>query len=102
MSAANNYAQWKERLALAWMARTEQERKYLAIGAAVAALALVYGLFIAPALAARSRLEKELPILRTENAQLRAMANADSVTSLEDVFLTLVDARAEPEALKWI
>jgi len=35
-------------------------------------------------------------------AQLRDMAHADSVTSLEDVFLTLVDARAEPEALKWI
>ena len=35
-------------------------------------------------------------------AQLRTMAHADSVTSLEDVFLTLVDARAEPEALSWL
>lgn len=34
--------------------------------------------------------------------QLRAMAHADSVTSLEDVFLTLVDARAEPGALNWL
>lgn len=74
MRAANNFAQWKEKFALAWMARTEQERKYLAIGGFIAALALVYGLFIAPALAAKSRLEKELPQLRTQNAQLRAMA----------------------------
>jgi general secretion pathway protein M len=74
MSAANSFAQWKEKLALAWLARTEQERKYLAIGAAVAALVLVYALFIAPALAAKARLEKELPQLRTQNAQLRAMA----------------------------
>jgi general secretion pathway protein M len=74
MSAANNFAQWKERLTVAWMARTEQERKYLAIGGALAALALVYGLFIAPALAGKSQLEKELPQLRTQNAQLRAMA----------------------------
>ncbi|HLJ56887.1 MAG TPA: ABC transporter ATP-binding protein [Chthonomonadaceae bacterium] len=35
-------------------------------------------------------------------AELRAMANADSVTSLEDVFLTLVDARAQPETLNWL
>jgi general secretion pathway protein M len=74
MSAANNFAQLKERLAVAWMGRTEQERKYLAIGFAVAALALVYGLFIAPALAGKARLQNELPQLRTQNAQLRAMA----------------------------
>ena len=74
MNAAGSIAQLKERLAVAWLARTEQERRYLAIGGAVAALALVYALFIAPALAGRARLEKELPQLRTENAQLRAMA----------------------------
>ena len=34
--------------------------------------------------------------------QLRTMAHADSGTSLEDVFLTLVDARAEPETLTWL
>jgi general secretion pathway protein M len=74
MSAANNFARWKEQLAVAWLARTEQERKYLAVGAVLAALALVYALFIAPALAGKARLEKELPQLRTQNAQLRAMA----------------------------
>ena len=74
MSAASNIAQGKERLALAWLARAEQERKVLAIGAALAALALVYGLFVAPALAGKAALEKELPQLRTQNAQLRAMA----------------------------
>ena len=35
-------------------------------------------------------------------AELRTMAHADSVSSLEDVFLTLVDARAEPETLNWL
>ena len=74
MSAASNVAQWKERLALAWLARTEQERKFLAIGAALAALALVYGLFVAPAFAGKAALEKALPQLRTQNAELRAMA----------------------------
>lgn len=74
MSAASSIAQLKERLAVAWLARTEQERRYLAVGAVVVALALVYALLIAPALAGRARLEKELPQLRTQNAQLRAMA----------------------------
>lgn len=74
MNAASSIAQWKERLALAWLARTEQERKYLAVGGALAALALVYALFVAPALAGKAQLEKDLPLLRTQNAQLRAMA----------------------------
>jgi general secretion pathway protein M len=74
MSAASNIAQSKERLALLWLARTEQERKYLAVGAAVAVLALVYALFIGPALAGRAKLEKDLPQLRQQAAQLRAMA----------------------------
>jgi general secretion pathway protein M len=74
MSAASSISQVKERLAVAWLARTEQERKYLAIGGALAALLLVYALGVAPALAGRAQLEKDLPQLRTENAQLRAMA----------------------------
>jgi len=35
-------------------------------------------------------------------AELRTMAQTDSATSLEDVFLKLVDARAEPETLNWL
>jgi general secretion pathway protein M len=74
MSAVSTAAQWRERLAVAWMARTEQERKYLLIGVAVAAAALVYALFIDPALSGRAQLEKDLPVLRQQSAQLRAMA----------------------------
>lgn len=74
MSAASSIGQIRERLAVAWLARTEQERKFLTIGAAVAALLVVYALFVGPALAGRARLEKELPQLRQQDAQLRAMA----------------------------
>ena len=74
MSAASNIARIRERLAVAWLARTEQERKALTIGAALAAVLLVYALFVAPALAGRARLEKALPELRQQDAQLRAMA----------------------------
>lgn len=74
MSAVSSIAQWRERMAVAWLARTEQERKYLAAAAAVAALALVYALFVSPAVSGRAQLEKDLPQLRQQAAQLRAMA----------------------------
>jgi general secretion pathway protein M len=74
MNAAGSIGQLRERLALAWLARTEQERKFLAAGALVAALALVYALFIAPAVAGRAELEKSLPQMRQQAAQMRAMA----------------------------
>lgn len=74
MNAANSINQLKERLAVLWLARSEQERKFLLAGAAVVLLALVYALFIGPALNGRAQLEKELPQLRQQDAQLRAMA----------------------------
>src|SRR5665647_88693 len=74
MSAASTIGQVKERLALYWLARTEQERKLLAIGAAVALAALVYALLLGPALSGRAQLEQDLPQLRQQAAQLRAMA----------------------------
>ena len=74
MSAASSIGQVRERLAVYWLARTEQERKFLLAGAAAVALALVYALFIGPALGGRAALEKELPQLRQQDAQLRAMA----------------------------
>ena len=64
----------KERLGVWWLARTEQERRYLGVGAAVVVLALLYSLFVAPALNGRAKLEKELPQLRQQAAQLQAMA----------------------------
>jgi general secretion pathway protein M len=74
MSAVTQIAQWRERLAVAWLARTEQERRVLVIGGAIAAALLVYALCIAPAVSGRAQLEKTLPQLRQDAAQMRAMA----------------------------
>jgi len=57
-----------------WQARTEQERRCLAVGGAVVGLALFYSLLIAPALDGRARLDKELPQLRQQVAEMQAMA----------------------------
>ncbi|RSZ55743.1 type II secretion system protein M [Massilia atriviolacea] len=74
MSALAAVSGLKDKLALYWMARTEQERKFLGIGAAIVLLALVYGVFLAPALEGSARLRKELPLLKQQKAQLEALA----------------------------
>lgn len=74
MSIGQTIGRIKDQLALYWLARTEQERKYLAVGGAVAVLALVYALFIDPAVSGRARLQRELPQLRQQAAQLQSMA----------------------------
>lgn len=71
LTAVNGF---KDKLALYWMARTEQERKFLSVGGAIAMLALVYGVFLAPALEGSARLRKELPLLKQQKAQLEALA----------------------------
>ena len=57
-----------------WSERTPQERKLLSIGAVVAGLALVYAVFFEPAWTGRSELQKSLPELRQNAAQLQALA----------------------------
>jgi general secretion pathway protein M len=74
MSAVNAIRQVKDQLALYWLARTEQERKFLGAGAAVLLVALVYSLFVEPALSGRAELRRQLPELRQQASQLEAMA----------------------------
>lgn len=57
-----------------WAARTEQERHFLGVGGAVLGVLLVYGLLIAPALAGRDQLQKDVPALRQQAAELQALA----------------------------
>ena len=74
MSVMTQVAQFKDQLALYWLARTEQERKILAIGGAVVLGALVYMLFVAPALAGREKLRTRLDDLHVEAANMQALA----------------------------
>ena len=74
MGAMTVIGQFKDQLALYWLARTEQERKYLAVGGIAVACALVYMLFVAPALAGREKLRAQLPQLREESAKMQALA----------------------------
>lgn len=57
-----------------WALRDARERKLLLVSAAVIAAALYYLLLIAPALAGREQLAKNLPSLRAQVAQLQALS----------------------------
>ncbi|MBV8123841.1 MAG: type II secretion system protein M [Paucibacter sp.] len=65
---------YRGRAAAFWQARTEQERKFLAVGGAVVGAALFYAVLISPAMDGRGKLQKELPQLRQQAAELQALA----------------------------
>jgi len=74
MSMANTFGQWRQSFAAFWEGRNARERMLLAVGAAVVLLGLLYALLIDPALSGRDRLNKDLPQLRAQVAQLQALA----------------------------
>ena len=74
MSLVTAIAQLRDQASLYWLARTEQERKYLTVGGATVVGALIYMLFIAPPLEGRAKLNAQLPILRVEASKMQALA----------------------------
>ena len=68
------FAPLRERVLAYWLARTDQERKFLAAGAAIVLVSLVYALLLAPALEGRASLQRSLPALRQQAAQLQTLA----------------------------
>ena len=74
MSLGNAVGGARERATAYWIARTEQERRYLAAGFAVVALALAYLGLIEPAVEGRAQLQRSLPALRLQAAELESMA----------------------------
>jgi general secretion pathway protein M len=64
-----------------WAARDTRERAMLAAAVLVVTIALVYLLLIAPALSGRVQLNKNLPILRQQVAQMQALSNVAAALS---------------------
>ena len=57
-----------------WAVRDARERAMLAVAALVVTLGLAYALLIDPALSGRDRLNKNLPVLRLQVAQMQTLA----------------------------
>jgi len=75
MTAVETLGQARARAMAYWLARSEQERRTLSIGAGILLLALAYLILIAPAVEGRASLRAQLPQLRQQAAQLRALAD---------------------------
>lgn len=74
MTIAAKIGELRERALAYWIARTDQERKFLTIGGIVVVLAIVYSVLIDPALTGRAELQRSLPALRQQAAQLQTLA----------------------------
>ena len=74
MTFAAKIGELRERALAYWIARTDQERKFLTIGGIVVVLAIVYSVLIDPALTGRAELQRSLPALRQQAAQLQTLA----------------------------
>jgi general secretion pathway protein M len=64
-----------------WAARDARERAMLAVAALVVSFGLAYAVLIDPALSGRNRLNKNLPALRQQVAQLQALAKEAAALS---------------------
>jgi len=73
--------QSKRSFAEFWAARDKRERAMLAAAAVVAVFGLIYAALIDPALSGRDRLNRSLPQLRQQVAQLQALAQEAAVYS---------------------
>jgi general secretion pathway protein M len=65
----------RDRVAVMWLARTEQERKFLTIGGIILAITFFYLLLLDPAIEGRAQLRRSLPDLRKQAAQLRTLSD---------------------------
>jgi general secretion pathway protein M len=64
-----------------WAERDARERAMLSVAALVVTFGLAYALLIDPALAGRDRLNKNLPVLRQQVAQMQALSKEAAALS---------------------
>lgn len=78
MSAADRMQGIRQSLAAFWGERNRREQNMLTVAIAVVVLGLVYALFIDPAASGRLDLQKKLPALRQQAAEVQALARQAS------------------------
>lgn len=81
-----------------WAARDARERAMLTAATAVASLGLIYALLIAPALTGREQLNRNLPQLRQQVAQLQGLAKQAEAISAKPATAVLTLSRENIEA----
>lgn len=93
-----------------WTIRDARERAMLSAAAAVVTFGLIYAMLIAPAMTGREQLNKDLPLLRQQVAQLQALAKqaeafsgkpapAAAAISREDIEAALARNGLKPQSV---
>ena len=83
MKLATVFQQSKHSFWEFWAARDARERIMLVAAAVVAGLGLIYIVLIDPALTGRAQINKNLPLLRQQVAQMQALAKEAATLSAE-------------------
>lgn len=81
MNLPNLLKQAQQSYARFWTARAPREQKILTACAAVVVLALVHLILVEPALSGREKLNRELPTLRQQVAELQALSKQAAALS---------------------
>jgi general secretion pathway protein M len=81
MNLSNRLNELAQPLSAYWNARNARERRLLTVAMIVVALGLIYLLLIDPALSRREQLNKNLPALRQQVAELQAMSKEAAAAS---------------------
>jgi general secretion pathway protein M len=81
-----------------WAARDARERSMLAVAALVVTFALAYAILIDPALGGREQLNKSLPVLRQQVAQMQTLSKQAAALSAKPVAPPIPMSRENIEA----
>lgn len=98
--------EWRAASSVFWLERNVRERSLLILAASVLGLGLLYAVFIDPALQGRAQLEKNLPVLRQQAAELQALSKevsgltAQAATSVTPMSRESIDAGLGRKGLK--
>jgi general secretion pathway protein M len=74
MKTNKRFNEWKQSAGTFWAARNRRERNMLIAATIVIIVGLIYALLIDPALSGRKDLEKTLPAMRQQTAEVQALA----------------------------
>lgn len=83
MNLAVLFHQSRQTFSEFWALRDARERTMLAMALLVVALAIVYALLVDPALSGRDRLNKDLPLLRQQVAQMQELSKQAAALSIK-------------------
>ena len=81
MNLTNLMNQSRQSFSEFWAARNARERAMLLAATAVTAIGLIYAIMVDPAMTGREQLNKNLPVLRLQVAQMQALSREAAVFS---------------------